>query len=415
MKKLIGLLVLTVIILLTGCTEISTEAPTTSYTTEQIASSTTSQDTTNTILSSETITTSMPTTEYSTTTEVTSMTTTEQPIEYIALNQTQTINAEALYLNRDTFENLKYEDGLIKQVDYQLDGVYISKPYAIASFLELVPSWNVLIDESSRFILSISIGNEEGFSDFYLLGYWAGTSRMSFGTQEDEYGKVSIDTLISKKSDIKYLQIKAVIRSSSTENTALRNISITTKQTVRNMALDYSGLVESFNDVPPRQQMSIPEIGSRICSPTSLSMIMAYYGHEETPSEVAGLVYDSGASIYGNWSFNASYAGGFEELYSRVEYIDDIQVLNDYLLNGVPLALSIRTTSTANLQGSIVAYTSGHLVVIVGLKQVEGIWYAITNDPAEYSDEAVQREYLLDELMNAWRGYAYVIQTQELQ
>ena len=83
----------------------------------------------------------------------------------------------------------------------------------------------------------------------------------------------------------------------------------------------------------------------------------------------------------------------------------------DYLSNDIPLVLSIKTTAKEDLEGALMAYPSGHLVVLTGLKQIDGVWYGLVNDPAEYTDENVPREYRLDQLLNAMRNYAYIIQS----
>ena len=60
------------------------------------------------------------------------------------------------------------------------------------------------------------------------------------------------------------------------------------------------------------------------------------------------------------------------------------------------------------------AYSSGHLIVLVGFKQIDGVWYGVVNDPAATTDEEVPREYRLDQLLEAWRGYTYIVSTEEL-
>ena len=61
------------------------------------------------------------------------------------------------------------------------------------------------------------------------------------------------------------------------------------------------------------------------------------------------------------------------------------------------------------------AYSSGHLVVLRGLKYENDTWYALVNDPAEYTDDAVLRQYILSELLEAWNGYTYIISNQEFE
>lgn len=55
------------------------------------------------------------------------------------------------------------------------------------------------------------------------------------------------------------------------------------------------------------------------------------------------------------------------------------------------------------------AYASGHLLVLSGFKERDGKWYAVVNDPAEHVDENVIREYPIEQLMNVWRNYTYIL------
>ena len=331
----------------------------------------------------------------------------------LSIDETRTLYASDLWTHASVCENLVFENNGIKQIDNTLNGVLETDEIVINDFLELVPSWNVEIDEESSVTFLVSIGNENGMSHYYSMGYWRDEYKASFGRQEDEYGKVYIDTIVSKEKGIDRIKIKVIIGSSDTSDTIFRNVSITTKVSLDTF-YDFSVLEEKVIDVPSRQQLSIPSIGNSICSPTSLSMVMTYYGYNDSQEDVAGSVFDKGANIYGNWSFNASYPGGFG-LYSRVEYMDNLEELMEYIRQDIPVVLSIKTTTKEELEGTIMAYPSGHLIVLTGFKLVDNVWYAVVNDPAEYTDDSVSREYILSELLSAWRGYTYVVTDEELK
>lgn len=333
----------------------------------------------------------------------------------VTIDKTTTLSASDLWSNAESCDNLIIENKLIKMDDITKNGTLITSDFHIDNFSELVPSWNVLIDKNSAVTFMFSVGNENGYSDFFTMGYWKENYKASFKSQSDEYAKVSIDTIITKIDSIDRIKIKVIFKKTTTDNTMLKNISITTKGINSVNTFNFDVLEDKFIDVAPRQQLSIPTIGSSICSPTSLSMLMNFYGFSDTQDVVAGKVFDKGENIYGNWTFNASYAGGFDGLYSRVEYINDLSQIMDYLNQDIPMAFSIKTNSKDELVGSLMGYSSGHLVVLVGVKEIDGTWYGIVNDPAEYTDENVQREYKLSELLAVWRGYAYVVSNEALQ
>ncbi len=332
----------------------------------------------------------------------------------ITLNQTDTITSLELWTNSSVCDNLIYEDGYIQLDNNTEKGTLETGSFYLESFDKLVPSWNILIDDYSKVSILISLGNSEGYSDYYVMALWQSDYKLSFKNQEDEYGKVSIDTITSKKDDIDRIKFKVVFAQSETDKTKLKNISITTVLPTNTTDYMTTNLNNHEVTVIPRQQLSIPLIGNSICSPTSLSMVLNYYGYTDSQEIVASNVYDNGSKIYGNWSFNASYAGGFD-LYSRVEYVDNLSVLMNYINEDIPLILSIMTKSKEALEGSIMAYPSGHLVVLTGFVLKDDTWYAIINDPAEYEDALVRREYKLDQILDAWRGYIYVVQETEFE
>lgn len=337
-----------------------------------------------------------------------------QSTKQIALKQTETLNASTLWEHSDVCSNLIFEDDYIQLNDYQEQGILETQSFLLSSFSELVPSWNILTDEFSKVSILVSLGNDAGFSMYFAMALWQETYKSSFNNQEDEYAKISIDTIIPKKSDIDRIKFKVIFTASQTSQTKLKNLSITSILTDTTPDYDPSALSAYAIDVEPRQQLSIPTIGNLICSPTSLSMILNYHGYNLSPETVASAIYDNGSKIYGNWSFNTNYAGGFD-LYARVEYIDSLSLLMNYIKNDIPLVLSIMTRNKENLQGSIMAYPSGHLIVLKGFIYQNDNWYALVNDPAEYDDISVERQYLVSELIQAWRGYVYVIQNRSFK
>ena len=168
-------------------------------------------------------------------------------------------------------------------------------------------------------------------------------------------------------------------------------------------------LMNKYIDVAPMQQLSIPSIGNVICSPTSVAMVLNHYGYTFTQQEMAKKVYDNSKNIYGNWTFNASYAGSLDGIFARVEYIEDFSVVIDYISKDIPVVFSITTTSADQLTGAIMAFPAGHLVVLKDFEQIDGVWHGIFNDPAEYEDSKVERKYPMEQVLNVWRQYTYII------
>lgn len=341
----------------------------------------------------------------------------EEEAGNVMIKGTKTLSANQLWTLRDleATNNLKLEDGYLKPKSSEGQATYQSVAIESELFLELVLSWNVRNLNDSMLIFSLSIGNTEGFGDFHLMGSFLDEKSRSLSSEENEYSKVSIDTLINKNSEENNLiKLKIAFSPSNNDDLALENISVTSKLVNGELNFDESLLSNKLIDVPAIQQLSVPLIGNIICSPTSLSMIANFYGYQFSQEEMSKKVYDNGARIYGNWTLNVSYVGSLDGLYGRVEYLSDFNEVINYINKDIPLVLSITTTSKEQLEGTIMAYAGGHLLVLVGFEEIDGTWYGIVNDPAEYENEKVQRKYKLDQIINVWRGYTYVISDENI-
>lgn len=332
----------------------------------------------------------------------------------ISINKTKTLTANELWLMEESKRNVTFNNNLISVDDPESLAIFNTKPIKITNFYQLVMSFNVLDLDEARVQFMVSIGNENQMSDWMTMGYWENNNHQSVTSQNNDFASVSIDTLTNKNvNDNTFIAVKFVVTPNGS-TPKIKNISITTKPTkTTKVAFNDTNLKEITLDVPKINQMSIPTIGNVICSPTSLAMILQYYEKDVTATSVADIVYDRRWKAYGNWTLNASYAAE-HDLNGRVEFVNDTSVLRDYILAGVPLALSIKTTSMTELINSPQAYPAGHLIVIVGFKKVEDTWYAVVNDPAVYNDNDVRREYKLEQLANVMSGYIYVVTTKDL-
>lgn len=150
--------------------------------------------------------------------------------------------------------------------------------------------------------------------------------------------------------------------------------------------------------VPLRSQMVYPNGGNVWCSPTSLSMVMAYYGVDESiPDQVVPGVYDSVYNGHGNWSFNVAHAGarGF------IAWVDRFAGFNDLereIAAGCPVIASVKY-DTSWLPNAPLSTPSGHLLVVRGITLGGDI---IVNDPATPDDAGVRLVYERQLFRRAW-------------
>lgn len=162
--------------------------------------------------------------------------------------------------------------------------------------------------------------------------------------------------------------------------------------------------------VPFRSQKTQrPEIAGRICSPTSVAMVLEYRGVTHDTLAVAEACYDETHQIYGNWPRNvqAAYSLGVRGFLTR---ISDWETAERFIAGGCPLIISIRVERPGELRGAPYNTTDGHLIVLCGFDS-EG--NAEVNDPAAGDAANGVLKYLRSDLERCWMrgsgGVAYVL------
>lgn len=333
------------------------------------------------------------------------------------INGTETLSGDMLWKLRDdrVTTNLKLNNTntLILEEPSSI-AVYQSISIETTNFIELVMSWNLKNLGDAELVYYIALGDGEKFGDFQIMGQFSDARKSSISSY-DAFASVSYDIVTNKDVEKNtFIKLRVSISPNNANQLILENISLTTKVNNDVILFDENNLINKRLNVNPLQQLSVPDIGSVICSPTSLAMVVNYYGFDFTQTEMAKKVLDRNGNIYGNWTFNASFAGSLEGLYGRVEYIDDFSKIVAYIKNDIPVVMSINSTSKDQLTGSIMAYPAGHLIVLIGFEKIEGIWYGIVNDPAEYENSKVERKYPVSQLIDVWRQYTYIITDESL-
>ena len=155
--------------------------------------------------------------------------------------------------------------------------------------------------------------------------------------------------------------------------------------------------------VPALSQMTQPSTQRNgTCSPTALSMVMAYHGAPFQPATIDACK-DPATGMYGVWPLNIVQAGsrGFT---GAVELFSSWSELEHY---PDPFVASI-SFAEGDLDGAPLKKTAGHLVVVCGTSD----GHVLCNDPAAPGADSVKRTYDLEQFTQAWlgsRGAAYVI------
>ncbi len=300
------------------------------------------------------------------------------------------------------------------------------------AFSEAIVSWNATTPPGTWIEVQMRARTGGRFTKFYNLGIWASDSstvqRHSVRAQGDADGFVAVDTLVlDKKLRPDAFQVKLRLFSATTgaggaggtgggavpavENAFL--VLSTPLGQVGNLAPGDPARWNRVLAVPECSQMVYPDGGTVWCSPTSTSMVMAYWSGDTGPCEprvraaVEG-VFDRVYDGHGNWPFNTAYAAtaGLEAHVARFTNMADAE---RWIAAGVPVVISYYWKRNS-LAGAPIPTSDGHLAVLVGF---DAGGNPIVNDPAAAVDGDVQRTYSRFELEDLWvaksGGTAYLI------
>lgn len=300
-------------------------------------------------------------------------------------------------------------------------GVWTSPEAApLFPFTELIPSWNVAAPKDTGLLLELRVRANRGsrWSPWLHLGSWGrtpGGPRVTSCRQ----GVVNVDYL-ALDDPVRAYQVRVRMFSFAVDRTinpSIRRLVVCYSGVVRDGAKRHS-LVEPVALPPPsswardlrvpfRTQKDAPKpLAGEICSPTSVSMVAAYFGVDRPTVEQALAIYDPENEIFGNWGRAVARASelGLDAWVTRFRNWDQVKA---QIAAGQPVVASIRF-GTGEFPSAVLPRTNGHLLVVRGFTPAGDV---IVNDPAskERGDGVV---YRADELSRAWfdrGGVAYVI------
>lgn len=309
-------------------------------------------------------------------------------------------------------EGLIVTDAVLSLADGTDSAGYVSDVIDAGEFTKLCASFNGTVSGGTVETLVQFEKTASVWSDWYSYGVFSsekGVSRSA--SRSDSDAKMDIDTLIPKMKATGNVRVKLVLgRAADGTSPEIRTLTVSSNKAQARKA--ENALPDDVEiGVPAKSQMNIEKIGSSICSPTSTAMVLEHLGVATSQEVFAYEARDYGAEIFGNWMFNV-VAASAHGVSAYLDFFGENDI--KYALSqGVPVVCSIHTTSSSALEGSPMAYSSGHLVCVTGYITKDGIDYFIVNDPAVYTPTEVRHLYRCDQFMDAFTGLVYIIQNYE--
>jgi len=271
--------------------------------------------------------------------------------------------------------------------DYPTSGSYSSSPFdAPFPMSEILPTWNVDRPTSTGFAVYFQVSEDgHSWSEWLFLGRDGSTPKSLNKTLHTTGAVVDVDFMLLTK-DFKYFKWRIdlftqipgsspILRrfavcygNSSGDEEIFKNFSgkITVpKGWARKLEMPYYSQLTPEKDIPESMRYSI-------CCPTSLRMVLEYYGVKRSARELCDLNLDPEYQIWGGWPKSAQtlYSFGFRSYVTQIRSFDEIK---SWIARGIPLIISIRAKK-GELQSAPYPEVGGHVLVISGLTEDGHVW-----------------------------------------
>ncbi|MDB6122179.1 MAG: hypothetical protein JWQ71_1172 [Pedosphaera sp.] len=311
--------------------------------------------------------------------------------------------------DRVSFVGLKNFSSFSKANGTNAEEIVLTSPEIKASINwdELIVSWNVPTGVHLKVeARAIYPGHN---TKYYIMSMWSDDPdhfpRESVRRQGDDDGTIKTDTLVLNKITDK-VQLRLTIGGMNT-NTPLKFLGLSfcnSKVPAEALKPNRAAWGKTL-EVPERRQGEY-EGGGGWCSPTSLSMDLAYWSDKlhrpelnRTVPETAHAIDDGGWGGTGNWPFNTAYAGSYTGMRAYVTRLSDVAELEDWIAAGIPVIVSVSSYLTNDRTSG---QDNGHLITCVGFDKNGDV---VVNDPGVSVKRNVRarRIYAREKFVNAWK------------
>lgn len=277
-------------------------------------------------------------------------------------------------------------------------------------FTEALISINVGVPDGARASAELRVRDAEGaWSPWLFVMDWAGHgAAIDDGVKitKSSLGRIDVDYFKSAEPmAAAQVRIAAEGGTVTVADVSLTFTSVGAAAGVTHRQVDAIELTVPFRS----QRAEDPTIAGRICSPTSVAMVLEYHGITVPTQHAADTIYDPRHDLFGNWprAVQGAYSMGGPGYLTR---FDDWHAVRETLAAGSPIIASIRVRA-GQLDAAPYDSTAGHLIVITGL---DGEGNAIVNDcAASNADSGKRLLYPMADMETVWfagsNGTSYVL------
>ncbi len=279
---------------------------------------------------------------------------------------------------------------------------------------EIYPSWNINCHgKETGFIVYVRVSQDRlNWSPWFYTGSWGKYPKIKKKIIKNSFGFVDIDYL-SLRKETQLIQYSIHMFSSKDNSPSVKLFALSygkreKKETSGRNPLTCSRITGKILSVPYRSQGDgDSNISGRICSPTSVAMVMSYWGINVATDEVAKMSYDKEHDIYGSWPMAVQAASQYG-LKGWIEIFRSWHDVEKKISAGIPVIATI-CFAPGELKGSITKSSQGHVIVVKGFSPDGNI---VCNDPAGRDAQEGTVIYNRDEMEKVWfkkSGIGYVI------
>lgn len=295
---------------------------------------------------------------------------------------------------------------------------FIAERKHIPPFSQLIFSWNAQRPAQGKFVFWGCVRNArtQQWYDWHRMADWGSIENQithcSIKPNSSSYNYVRLEAPQGELVDAFRVKVEgvdgALLQDFSQLNVCVSNLS---DFAIEPIATIHALPSVKIDGVPAYSQMEVDSIdASRICSPTSMSMVLGYLNKEDVdPRVCARNTYDPGLNTFGSWPFNVAYAytacNTPRNFYVR--RLPGFAYLHNFLMKGIPVVVSIRGPLNGMPEG--LTYSQGHLLVVIGWDKKNK--RVLCHDPAFPTSNLVPHAYDATDFIRAWersRRLAYL-------